>query len=74
MDNQHRAITGYRELSAEEIAAMNLVKAKAVDVGALIQRLQAMPGLDQRAVAVAKTELQTGFMWAVRGIAQPTTF
>ena len=74
MDNQHRAITGYRELLAEEIAAMNEVKAKAVEVGALIQRLQAMPGLDQRAVAIAKTELQTGFMWAVRGIAQPTTF
>ena len=74
MDNQHRAITGYRELSAEEIAAMNEVKAKAVEVGALIQRLQAMPGLDQRAVAIAKTELQTGFMWVVRGIAQPTTF
>ena len=74
MDNQHRAITGYRELSAEEIDAMNEVKAKAVEVGALIQRLQALPGLDQRAVAMAKTELQTGFMWAVRGIAQPTTF
>lgn len=74
MDNQHRAITGYRELSAEEIAVMNEVKAKAVEVGALIQRLQSMPGLDQRAVALAKTELQTGFMWAVRGIAQPTTF
>ena len=74
MDNQHRAITGYRELSAEEIAAMNEVKAKAVEVGALIQRLQAMPGLDQRAVAIAKTELQTGFMWAVRAIAQPAGF
>ena len=27
MDNQHRAITGYRELSAEEIAAMPMAGA-----------------------------------------------
>lgn len=74
MDNQHRAITGYRELTPGEIAAMNEVKAKAEEVGALISRLQATAGLDQRAVAIAKTELQTGFMWAVRSIAQPTTF
>ena len=74
MENHHHAITGARELSPEEVVAMNEVKAKAVEVGTLISRLQAMPGIDQRAVAIAKTELQTGFMWAVRGIAQPTTF
>ena len=74
MDNQHRQITGYRELSPEEIALMNRVKAKAEEVGALISELQQAGGLDQRGVAIARTELQTGFMWAVRSIAQPTTF
>lgn len=74
MDNQHRKITGYRELSAEEIATMNDIKTRAREVGEMIERLMAMPGLDHRCVAIAKTELQTGFMWAVRAVAQPTSF
>lgn len=74
MDNQHRQIKGYRELSAEEIALMNEIKQMAQQVGELLDRLKAVPTLDQRAVAIARTELQTGFMWAVRAVAQPTTF
>jgi uncharacterized protein (DUF1697 family) len=35
MDNQHRIIKGYRELSAEEIALMNEVK----EAGAALQAL-----------------------------------
>ena len=31
-------------------------------------------GLDQRWVSVGCTDLQTGFMALVRGVAQPTTF
>jgi len=75
MDNQHQKITGYRDLSQEEIDAMNEGKALAAQVGAWIEKLQAQGGnLDQRAVALGKTNLQQGFMWAIRGIAQPTTF
>lgn len=74
MENQHRQISGYRELSQEEIDAMNAIKAKAADVGALVEALTHQPGIDKRALAIAKTELQTGFMWAVRAIAQPETF
>lgn len=37
MDNQHRKITGYRELSADEIDLMNRIKAK----GAELLQLQA---------------------------------
>lgn len=74
MDNQHKKITGYRDLSQAEIDAMNEGKALAAQVGAWIEKLQATEGLDQRAVALGKTNLQQGFMWAIRGIAQPTTF
>lgn len=74
MKNQHQHIKGYRDLTEEEIALMNEVKAKAAEVGALIDKLSATDGLDKRSVAIARTELQTGFMWAVRSIAQPTTF
>ncbi len=74
MKDQHEKITGYRGLSQEEIDAMNEVKALAMQCGAMIDKLTALKSNDQRAVALAKTNLQQGFMWAVRGIAQPTTF
>lgn len=35
MDNQHRKIAGYRELSAEEIDLMNRIKAKGAELLAL---------------------------------------
>ncbi len=74
MDNQHKQIKGYRDLSLEEVALMNRVKGKAEEVGALLEELVKAPGIDQRWVAVARTDLQMGFMAAVRSIAQPTTF
>jgi hypothetical protein len=74
MDNQHKRIKGYRDLTQAEIDVMNKTKEKAAEVGALIEELKVMPGIDQRWVAIATTDLQKGFMALVRGIAQPTTF
>ena len=74
MDNQHKLIKGYRDLSASEIALMNEGKALAEQVGAFIEKLAADQSTDKRWVAVGKTHLQQGFMAAIRGIAQPTTF
>ena len=74
MDNQHKMIKGYRDLSEAEIRAMNAVKSEADRVGFLIEELESNPDLDQRWVAIAKTSLQQGFMAAVRAVAQPTTF
>lgn len=74
MDNQHKHIKGYRDLSPEEIALMNEAKAKAEEVGALVEKIQATPGVDGRWVSIGKTDLQKGFMSLIRGIAQPTTF
>ena len=75
MENQHRKITGYRELSQEEIDAMNNIKRIAEDVGDMLGTLANRPDIfDQRWVSIAKTDLQKGFMAAVRAIAQPTTF
>lgn len=74
MENQHRKISGYRELSQQEIDAMNAVKKTAETVGAQLEALGDIPGIDKRALAIAKTELQTGFMWTVRAIAQPQGF
>ncbi len=74
MDNQHQKIKGYRELSQAEIDLMNKIKAKGTELGELVAELQATDGLDQRAIAIGKTELQTGTMWLVRGVAQPESF
>lgn len=74
MDNQHKLIKGYRDLSAEEIAMMNTVKEKAAEVGELIKSMRAADCLDQRWVSIAETDLQKGFMAAVRAIAKPESF
>ena len=74
MDNQHKMIKGYRDLSAEEISAMNKVKEIGTTVGQLVDELKALPGLDQRWVSIGVTNLQQGFMALTRGVAQPTTF
>lgn len=74
MDNQHKLIKGYRDLSADEIARMNRVKELAETVRLEVEAVQALPGVDQRWAAIGKTDLQTGFMALIRSIAQPTTF
>jgi len=74
MDNQHRKIKGYRDLSQVEIDAMNAVKGKAAEVGELISKLEGNDELDQGWVAIAKTDLQKGFMAATRSIAKPDFF
>jgi hypothetical protein len=74
MENQHRQIKGYRELSQEEIDAMNEIKAKGAELGDLIAKLRAQPSLDQRWVSIGATDLQTGLMALTRAVAQPTFF
>jgi hypothetical protein len=74
MENQHQQIKGYRDLTQGEIDAMNEGKALAVQVGEWIDKCKANPELDQRWIAIGATDLQKGFMSAIRGIAKPTTF
>ncbi|UIP24526.1 Acb2/Tad1 domain-containing protein [Acinetobacter towneri] len=74
MENQHKKIKGYRDLSQEEIDLMNEIKAKGVELGELVAKLRATDGLDQRWVSIGATDLQTGLMALTRGVAQPTSF
>lgn len=74
MDNQHKHIKGYRDLSQTEIDLMNLIKAKGVELGTLVEQLRSTTGLDQRWVSIGATDLQTGLMALTRGVAQPSTF
>lgn len=74
MDNQHRLIKGYRELSQAEIDLMNRVKEKGAELGALVDELKAMPETDKRWVAIGATDLQTGLMALIRSITKPDFF
>lgn len=80
-------ITGYRQLTPEEVALMNEGKELAERCGAFVDKLRAhadvdrpttvtrlLPPLEQRWVSIGATQLQQGFMALTRGIARPTTF
>ena len=74
MDNQHKQIVGYRDLSQDEINLMNMVKGLAAKAGAELEIVNNAPEVDKRWVAIARTHLQQGFMALVRSIAKPTSF
>jgi hypothetical protein len=74
MDNQHRQIKGYRELSQEEIDLMNEIKAKGAELGEMVDKLRKAEGLDQRWVSIGATDFQTGLMALTRAVAKPTFF
>lgn len=74
MDNQHKKITGYRDLTQEEIDLMNRSKELASEVGEFIEYLSKTGYEDKRWLAIAKTDLQKGFMSLTRSIAKPSTF
>jgi len=67
-------ITGYRNLSVEEVALINEVKAAAEKLGELTDKVRNSQAADPRWVSIAATDLQTGFMALVRSIARPSTF
>lgn len=75
MDNQHKLIKGYRDLTQGEIDLMNEGKELAEQVGAWVEKLgDTLSDADKRWVAIGKTHLQQGFMATIRSIAKPTSF
>lgn len=71
MDNQHRQISGYRDLTQQEIDAINSIKSLEQDTANLFKQLSAVPGVDVVALEVAKTSLKTGFFWMVHSVGRP---
>lgn len=67
-------VTGYRQLTDEQVALMNKIKAKGNEIGALVDELRSTDELDQRSVSTGATQLQAGFMWLTRAVAQPNSF
>lgn len=92
MENQHRKISGYRDLSQAEIDLMNRIKAYEAEALQLVRDVLTQLGTHNanigsdteepmrfanaepyRWAAIARTDLQTGFMALVRAVAQPVT-
>lgn len=67
-------ITGYRQLTEQEAALMNTIKAEGERLGGLVAMLRGVEGLDQRWISIGATDLQTGLMALTRSVARPTTF
>lgn len=74
MDNQHRKIKGYRELSQKEIDIMNKIKEQGILLGNLVNELQEVPEIDRRWLAIGITDLQQGLMALTRSVARPDFF
>lgn len=74
MENQHRKITGYRELSQSEIDLMNEVKEQGKVLDVLITQMTHDDEVDRRWLAIGTTNLQLGLMALTRAIAKPTSF
>lgn len=74
MENQHRKIKGYRELSQEEIDLMNEIKEKGAELGKLIEKLDISSKTDKRWVSIGKTDMQKGLMALTRSVAKPEFF
>ena len=78
MENQHKLIKGYSDVSQEQIDLLNEGKELALTVRAYTERVrasEAIPdGCDPRWLATGLTDLQTGFMKVFRSIMKPEGF
>lgn len=71
MDNQHKQISGYRDLTQAEIDRINEVKQSETQVGELWRAVMQLPDVDKRWASIARTHFEEGFSALVRSIAKP---
>ena len=67
-------INGYKELTDKEISVINDIKQLANLIGQMVTEMEKTDGIDQRWLAIGKTDLQKGFMSVIRSIAKPNSF
>lgn len=67
-------ITGYRELTSDEIDTINIIKELGAQIETQTDSLAAMSEVDQRWVSIGRTHLQQGLMALTRAVAKPTNF
>lgn len=85
MKDQHTLISGYRDLSQEEIDLMNEVKAHGAALQVTLEKVKSFLARNSwepvvegaeplRWLAIGKTDLQKGLMAVTRAVARPGTF
>ena len=74
MENQHKLITGYRDLTQEEIDKINRIKEEGQILGNILLVMRTSKDIDQRWLSIAETHIQQGIMAAVRAITKPEGF
>ena len=80
MDNQHKIIKGYRDLTQTEIDLINDAKELEKSVNQFLDKLkdindqQIHDAFNARHLSIAKTHIETGFMFLIKSIAKPTSF
>lgn len=88
MENQHRKISGYRELSQEEVDLMNAIKAKGEELRVLVNKVRELADIHPVAYAdgpdeadhpmywvrTAESSFRHGVMQLVRAVAKPQSF
>jgi hypothetical protein len=71
VDDQHKKIDGYRDLTEAEIYYINRTKQAELDLGMLWRTINNILGVDKRWTSIAKTHFEEGFSALVRSIARP---
>lgn len=74
MENQHKKIKGYRDLTQEEINLMNEVKSKGAELGLIIEKLNNMDEIDKEWLSSGRLLVQQGLMAVTRSITRPDFF
>ena len=74
MENQHKKIKGYRDLTQEEIDLMNEVKSKGAELGLIIEKLNNMDEIDKEWLSSGRLLVQQGLMAITRSITKPDFF
>ena len=70
-EHQPMPVRGYNPQSDEKLALVNKGKAIEAEYIAYLKELADHPLTDKRMVAIAKTQVQGGCMWAYRSVFQP---
>lgn len=71
MDNQHKLIAGYRDLTQAEIDLINEWKRLEMLLDTQLSQLDARGTAQARWNAMARTHLETGVMYAIKALAYP---
>lgn len=88
MDNQHKKIKGYRDLSQAEIDLMNEIKSKGEELRALVAKIEnfvkdvpeVLEGIENEAdhplywLRYADGSFRAAIMYAFRAVAQPSSY